>query len=445
MTAVSPKDDLAGDDRAAGRDAGRGERLPRLLFVFALLVFAFFYGFLAGGLRIQPYGLIETAFKTISDLNEHWRNDFGMEPTRHLVEAAPGRQRLTVTDPARLAPGLRLVSGLFPDETALNGALLMNAEGEVLHRWPIDYAQLDPGGLSPRNVFLHGLAALPDGSLIVNFDAGNALARIGACGNVLWSHAGPYHHVIQPAWDGTFWTWLDPDESTSKEQSIVQADIETGRELRRISMLNDVIGAHEAYGPFGIWSRESEDELLLVGDTFHPNDVEPLSPALAAAFPQFAVGDLMISLRSLNMVAVLDGRTLEAKWWQVGPWHRQHDPDWLPNGRISVFDNRMSTPYSRIVETDPVTREVTTVFAGSPETPFYTWRRGKHQRLANGNTLIVEPEGGRVLEVAPEGTILWEFHNIFDETRNGVLNKASLLAEDFFQAGALDCGGAAGS
>ena len=56
-------------------------------------------------------------------------------------------------------------------------------------------------------------------------------------------------------------------------------------------------------------------------------DVEELGPELADAFPQFAVGDLLVSMRSLNLIAVLDGSTHDVKWWQIGPWHRQHDPD----------------------------------------------------------------------------------------------------------------------
>jgi archaeosine-15-forming tRNA-guanine transglycosylase len=37
--------------------------------------------------------------------------------------------------------------------------------------------------------------------------------------------------------------------------------------------------------------------------------------------------------------------------------------------------------------------------------------RGDQQRLTNGNTLITESEGGRILEIAPDGEIVWEFIN----------------------------------
>ena len=43
--------------------------------------------------------------------------------------------------------------------------------------------------------------------------------------------------------------------------------------------------------------------------------------------------------------------------------------------------------------------------------PFWSNVRGDQQRLANGNTLITESEGGRIFEVSPDGEIVWEFIN----------------------------------
>jgi hypothetical protein len=37
--------------------------------------------------------------------------------------------------------------------------------------------------------------------------------------------------------------------------------------------------------------------------------------------------------------------------------------------------------------------------------------RSAQERLANGNTLITESEGGRLFEVTPEGEIVWEYLN----------------------------------
>jgi hypothetical protein len=41
--------------------------------------------------------------------------------------------------------------------------------------------------------------------------------------------------------------------------------------------------------------------------------------------------------------------------------------------------------------------------------PFYTEYNGAAYRLANGNTLLVESDAGRAIEVDPAGQIVWGF------------------------------------
>ena len=52
------------------------------------------------------------------------------------------------------------------------------------------------------------------------------------------------------------------------------------------------------------------------------------------------------------------------------------------------------------------------------EGQFYTPTAGKHQRLENGNRLIIEATAGRVFEVSREGETVWEW---ISETRDGEL------------------------
>jgi hypothetical protein len=97
----------------------------------------------------------------------------------------------------------------------------------------------------------------------------------------------------------------------------------------------------------------------------------------------------------------------------------------------------MGFEHSQIVTIDPATMETQVVFEGTDDVPFYSWRRGKHQLFGNGDQLIVEAEHGRAFMVSKDGAPLWEYNNRYDETRNGVLNKAVLLPDDFFAVGAL--------
>jgi hypothetical protein len=221
---------------------------------------------------------------------------------------------------------------------------------------------------------------------------------------------------------------------------MVRLDAATGEITREIDLRKDIIAAHDRYGEFSIRSTENAGEVQYLADPFHPNDVEPLRAAMAAAFPMFEAGDLLISLRELNLVAVVDPDDGSLKWFRHGPWHRQHDPDWEPDGTISVYDNRMGLGASRILKVDPATDEVTVAYEGSSEHPFYSYRRGKHQFLPNGNVLVTESEAGRVFEAAPDGSLVWERDFGWDAERNLIVTSADRLPADFFLPGALACG-----
>ena len=84
------------------------------------------------------------------------------------------------------------------------GIWLIDPDGQDAHYWPINYQALDPDGASTQEP--HGMKVLEDASILANFDAGEALARLDACGRPIWVKRGIYHHSIDRADDGSFWT-----------------------------------------------------------------------------------------------------------------------------------------------------------------------------------------------------------------------------------------------
>jgi hypothetical protein len=86
-------------------------------------------------------------------------------------------------------------------------------------------------------------------------------------------------------------------------------------------------------------------------------------------------------------------------------------PTLLDNGRLLIFDNGTQRSYSRVIELDPVTLEVTWEYRADPPESFHSKWRGSSQRLPNGNTLICETDAGHVFEVTPQGERVWEFWN----------------------------------
>lgn len=422
-------------------------RLSLVCFVLSTAFLAFMGGFFVSFKSWPPARAIEEAYGAIGDLWEHWRDDLNLAPTRLLVPVDnAGRERVRAVAGERAMPGNRFVVGLTPTKKSPSGAMLLDRFGAEIHFWPIDYNKLASGIRRANNVFVHGTLPLRDGSIVVNFEFGNRLARIGPCGEAIWVTPGVFHHGISRSHDGTLWTWEDKQTTDEKgvvvgDEHIVQIDPETGRRLGSISLERDIVERQSLYGRFALHSKEDANGIVYATDPFHPNDVDVLSPEMAPAFPKFAPGDLLISLRALNTIAVLDPVTARVKWSRIGPWHRQHDPDFMPDGTISVLDNNMGLGASRILAIRPGTDEVTTVFDGAGRGNFYTWRRGRHQRLANGNVMIAESEKGRAIEVAPDGTIVWEYNNIYDAKRSGPVNEALVLPADFFAKDALRCRG----
>jgi hypothetical protein len=138
-------------------------------------------------------------------------------------------------------------------------------------------------------------------------------------------------------------------------------------------------------------------------DLFHTNSVEPVE----APHPVFERGELLVSLRNLSLIAVFNPWNRKVVWETDRLTFMQHQPGFLPNGNILVFDNGMPSSKSRIVEIDPRTKKIVWQYR-SPD--FYAENRGGVQRLSNGNTLITESPEGRVFEITREGKVVWEFY-----------------------------------
>lgn len=335
-------------------------------------------------------------------------------------------------DAAPLKPGWRVLIGAFSfGDTLENAALLLSSDLTVVHAWILSEIPLGDQEPQPSyRKFIHGVAVLADGSLVFTFDNGISLQRIGFCGERLWAIPGEFHHAVSAAEDGNS-VW------TLRSNGLVRIAIEDGSVLQVITM-DDLIEANPTIDileirrkhatMLGSNARDTEGDWF--DDPFHLNDLEPMPRAVAADLRGFVPGDLVVSARSLNLLFVVDPKTLEIKWWRVGVTQRQHDPDWQPRGELTVFDNRMSRDYSRIVGIDVETMKTRTVFDGR-DVDFYTRIRGKHQITPDGRLLLTSSQQGRVLEI-DDGAIVLELQNTKpgSDSLNYVLSEVIWLPPD---------------
>jgi hypothetical protein len=385
---------------------------------FLLLSAAFAYGLAVARYEIWPFALAQDAAQAASSLVTFGEIVPQGRRVRAPVHAA--REAFTLHDAESTMPGYYAFLGM-DHERRLYSARLYDHRGQLMHTWRIDYESFDPDGPSSGVSSPHAFQVLDDGSILVGFDGGDVMTRLDACGMPIWIKPGIYHHEMTAADDGTVWTWQAEGSHFAQYHYLVNFDPQTGKTLRRIGLIEDVI---QKMGPsatiFGI--RPDYEFVHLTGDPsnrdevdlFHPNDVDVLSTSVAAQFPMFEAGDLLMSFRQLNLVAVLDPDTARIKWWRHGPWILQHDPDFTADGYISVYNNNSHRDRSEIIKIHPTTSEIVNELFGG-EVEFRSPAMGGHQYLPNGNVLIVVPEEGRVLEASANGDYVMEYNNLSDE------------------------------
>ncbi|MBD3367970.1 MAG: hypothetical protein GF405_07345 [Candidatus Eisenbacteria bacterium] len=325
-------------------------------------------------------------------------------------EPAPDRSGVTLHDSLRAYGALNLyVSGHLP------GAVLMDMDGEVLHRWEasfLDVWRAAPGDEFPERTqgagFWRRAHLFPNGDIIGIFDW-HAIVKLDRDSNVLWARFGGYHHDLEVLPDGRIVTLVREarilprihEEMPVLEDFLVVLDDE-GIELERLSLL-------EAFERSAM--SDVLDDMKPHGDIFHTNTVEVLDGRLENELPAFAAGNVLISVRELDVIAVVDMEEGRVVWALRGPWSKQHQPTVLDSGTILLFDNAPKMKASRVIEFDPVGMGLSWYYKGDELMPFFSRTCGSNQRLANGNTLITETDRGRAFEVTRDGDIVWEFVN----------------------------------
>ena len=404
------------------------------MFVLALLIGAFGVGFLVAKQQLFPYEQLAGAEEALRGAyNAYVRPPpFNRPAGPEAVEGARLRQQ------ERVQPGLTFIVGNRPEGFA---GWLVDQNGTVRHRWQARFSAIF--GQAPHllwqardaTIAWHGAHLYPDGAILLNFQDnsfpyGSGLVKLDKDSRVLWKVERNTHHDISVDEDGIIWVPAQhyrPDgvpglgnlKGWYYEDAVLKISPD-GKVLDEISVLEAL---DDWPGLTSITYNEDIAVTIRSNDPTHLNNVEPLPRALAGAFPQFAPGDLLLSLRNINTIAVLDPRTRKIKWALSGRFVQQHYPDFLPNGNIMLFDNLggvnddPACGRSRIIEVVPRTGAVAWAYDGCDGPAFDSERRGTQQVLENGNVLIVESLRGRVLEVThePEPKIVWEYFNLAGE------------------------------
>lgn len=327
------------------------------------------------------------------------------------------------------AQGYRAIFGALDFEENFWGGVLLGPDGTVLHAWKLTTSHLPTSTANDLNKNLYGLHLFPDGSVIfLQQEDGGGIVKVDACSNVVWNLPGNFHHTITPTEDNTaFWTLMGMQADF--DHKLTKVSVETGKVLQIIDMRK--VRERNPYTHIFHLQRQS-----YVADTTHGNDIDPLPSALADRFEQFEAGDLLLSHRTQNLVLILDPDTMMIKWWRIGNWGRQHDPDWEADGKITVFSNndRTRRRYSDIISIDPKTYEAKIIVDGE-KYKFRTAINGQHESTPYGTRMIASTNQGWVFEVDSAGDIVFSFVNNYNTKQQKALNvsEAIRVAPSYFK------------
>lgn len=417
-------------------EAMSGEAISRRVSTFTAVGLGLFAVFGLGihfaQARYWPYKPIANAMKVLEEAIEY--GAFAPDNALGAASENASRETFTVHAPDRIKPGYRAAMGYLSKEKDF-GIWLFDETGERVHQRILNYAAQDPDGPTGGSEAPHAFHFLEDGSVIVNSDKGDVMARYDVCGEAMWTRHGSFHHSLASDPRGGLWTWRGATSAFDQFQYLLRFDPETGQTIEEISLVDDIIMASKTNQAVftlvpGFQLKEA-DSYRSVSDLFHPNDLEVLQPGMADAFPDFEAGDLLMSFRNINLVAVIDPETYDIKWWSHGPWIQQHDPDFNASGEITLFNNNGWRKPSNIIAIDPSTRALREVPI-DPAQRFYSQYMGKHEFLDDGTLQVVVPFGGRMLEFDRDGELLLEINNVHSPEHNAFVADYTLLAKDFF-------------
>lgn len=299
--------------------------------------------------------------------------------------------------------GLNLYSNHFV-RPAL--ATLIDMQGKIVHRWKNRHFNRFP--------WSH-VTPLKDGGLIALHrftDAG--LFKISWDSKIEFTVVGDFHHDVTVAPDGTIYALdrhlrpLPEDKNTLFFDDRIVKISPDGKVLKYLSLYDlfqHRVNAAEIF-------RSLEERRLRGHNTsylhlLHANTLDTVtSPFMGLS----SKSGLLVCLRNLNLIALIDFDSGKILWeWGTAVLDRPHQPVILGNGNLLVFDNGWHRGWSRVIELNPPGLDI--AWSYSDRSSFFTKERGGNQRLPNGNTLITVSDQGRVIEVTPQGKVVWEWHN----------------------------------
>ncbi len=434
--------------------------MERIAFVLGITLMAFVWGVATAEFEIFPFKLMKEAKLGLEALaamdrhNSRYPNAFekfedGATPQPHAktLENEAGKELVLVTG------GPYQMMDRCPTWGCM--AWITDRSGKVLHSWEVNLDALwkdlsgIAGDVNRLSLYPVGMALGKDGSLVVSFQGRETypvhigIAKFDRNGAIAWKRFDRSHHWMATDDAGNIYTpasttarnkyvggtWVDvPCKSGEATVDFVRVLSPEGKPLREVPIVDSFLRA----GRKGLFYN-----LRDACNPTHLNSINLVTEALAGKIPGAQTGDMLVSLRETNMVALLDGKTGEVRYSQTDLTAAQHSPEFLPDGTVLAFDNlggERSQGGSRVVRIDLVKGTAETVFPrdnAKALLPVQSKTAGDIEVSPDGQRALVSiTHQGRIIEIdVASGKPLWTYENTHDIGKfldeNGLSTKKS--------------------
>ncbi len=424
--------------------------IMRGLWLFSLSTLMFLYGFIAGEFRIFPFHYLRqaqiasTAIAEVTQIPsvkiaEQFRVQVDKPTVRRHAPLSTSPYVLVSAGHAMRLPGV--------EQPVM--AWIIDRAGNVVHSWrshPDLWNDLEQvlrvpgisGPISPAGFHLY-----PDGGLLATYHGQNTfpfavgLARFDRHSNLLWKKELLTHHfftldhrghifvpglelVDSPISIGNTSAIITTAKGKIYRDQIVELDPE-GNEVERFGVLDLLIDS----GRHGLLTHMNTNQLDCEDPT-HLNDIRVLDDQQAGSLPGIEAGDLLISLRNLNTVAIVGRTSKRIKWLSAGTTVGQHSPRVFDHG-ILTLDNLGGDAQlggTRLVHIDFQSGLPTTLFpkpgVDMPDVCKTTYSGHLDISPDGRHVLMCVTNAGAIWEVdAQTGQVNWEYL-LNDPDRPGV-------------------------
>ncbi len=315
--------------------------------------------------------------------------------------------------------------------TSVTPIFLIDRAGDIAYQWTAEtsasFARLAPNG--------HLFYITNDFPTAGVYDPGTSgLRELDLQSNVLWFYPAFIQHDFRLLNDGNI--LLERYENVqpapqSPPVLVQRIEIVSPKDKKVLWRWNTEDHVHELEDLTGIKIDTS------ITDTFHNwahmDSCELLADSpLAKADPRFKPGNIFICFPHTDIMGIVDYPSGKVVWaWGPGILDGPHQPMSLPNGHILIFDNGRKRGWSRVIEIDPVKKEIVWEYHSDPKGAFYSPILSGAERLANGDIFVCDGTHARIFEITPRGEIVWDFISTLDRAHPGAIIRANRYSPQY--------------